>query len=268
MREGIPVLHSPILDTAKNLLLYRLTSFAPLFGHKLYTMPAVQKRYGKLCTYTLARSRDEFNILHRGIGLPASKIRFIPIGMRPSVEPEVAVDLGALRNKRWCLHVSQYTQDRKNLVRLAAACGRANISLVVCGDAGSERLKEEIKNKIGGRADCLFLDFVPASNLTWLYRNCHVFALPSLYEGVGLSALEAAYYGSPVVASKIGGTRDYLKEYAFYADPYSEDEILEAIHNALNATRNEGMALYIKENFTDVAVADNLLNLYRDAVAD
>jgi glycosyltransferase involved in cell wall biosynthesis len=52
--------------------------------------------------------------------------------------------------------------------------------------------------------DCVeFLGWRP--NLAQLFSSWQVFALPSLEEGFGISALEAMAAGLPVVASRVGG---------------------------------------------------------------
>lgn len=55
-----------------------------------------------------------------------------------------------------------------------------------------------------------FLGFVTDTNLAWLYRNAAVFVTLSRDEGFGLTPLEAAAAGCPIVASDIPPHREVL----------------------------------------------------------
>jgi len=44
-----------------------------------------------------------------------------------------------------------------------------------------------------------------------LYTQAHAFALPSLYEGYSVSAIEAATYGLPLIMTDVGGARDLIE---------------------------------------------------------
>jgi glycosyltransferase involved in cell wall biosynthesis len=266
VKQNIPIVHSPILDTTKNRLIYRMMSYAPMFGHMLYTMPATQKRYGHLFRLTFARSLDEFAILSQGIGVRRSRIKFVPIAMQPPTDTLEAVNISHLQGKDWCLHVSQYTQERKNVVRLAKACAQLGLKLVICGDAGGQSAKHEFLKNIQN-CDYTILDYVTPNQLSWLYNKCSVFALPSLYEGVGLVALEAAYTGCPIVASTVGGTRDYLQEHAFYANPHSIADIALTLKEALKVGRKNNIADHVRLNYTPFAVGNKLLNAYSEVIS-
>ena len=49
-----------------------------------------------------------------------------------------------------------------------------------------------------------------------------IFCLPSLYEGVGQSALDAAYHGMQVVTTDNTGLKDYLASSAHYIHPLNK----------------------------------------------
>lgn len=64
-----------------------------------------------------------------------------------------------------------------------------------------------------------------------------VFVHPALEENFGLTLLEAASCGLPIVATKIGGPRTILKdcENGFLIDPLNEEEMEEAIYKVLTS---------------------------------
>jgi len=61
---------------------------------------------------------------------------------------------------------------------------------------------------------------MPGSGLVTLYQGARVFALPSLYEGFGLPALEALACGVPVVASKGGSLPEVVGDAGVLLDPH------------------------------------------------
>src|SRR5262249_186670 len=53
--------------------------------------------------------------------------------------------------------------------------------------------------------------FMGAHELPWrLLAGCDVIALPSLWEGLWLSALEALAAGRPLVATRVGGANEFI----------------------------------------------------------
>jgi len=64
---------------------------------------------------------------------------------------------------------------------------------------------------------------VSRERLRDLYRQALCVAVPSLYEGFGLPALEALACGAPVIASAAGALPEVCGDAAVYADPQSAD---------------------------------------------
>lgn len=75
--------------------------------------------------------------------------------------------------------------------------------LVMVGDGPDRSLAEDLAAELGISGDVEFTG--PQTDVERLYRQSHLFLLPSDYESFGLSALEAMACGTPVVASRAGG---------------------------------------------------------------
>jgi alpha-1,3-rhamnosyl/mannosyltransferase len=69
------------------------------------------------------------------------------------------------------------------------------------------------------------LGYVPQEDVPALMRAATVFCFPSLYEGFGLPALEAAACGTPVLSSTTSSLPEVLGDAAEYVDPHSADSI-------------------------------------------
>ena len=92
-------------------------------------------------------------------------------------------------------------------------------------------------------------------------RTRGVFVNPALMEPYGLTLVEAAAHGLPVVATKIGGAQDIVGEieHGITVDPKSEDEIAYAIERVVTDTR-------LWNRFSGNAIA-NSRNMNWDAYA-
>jgi len=126
-------------------------------------------------------------------------------------------------------------EPRKNLSRLLDALQRLrqkgdNVRLVVVGSKGwlyegFFRRLEELQ-----LADAVLLPgYVPDADLPAVYSAARLFVLPSLYEGFGLSVLEAMACGTAVVCSRASSLPEVGGDAARYFDPTDVEEMAEAI---------------------------------------
>jgi glycosyltransferase involved in cell wall biosynthesis len=80
----------------------------------------------------------------------------------------------------------------------------------------------------------IFLGFVPEDLLPALYAGSSCFALPSLFEGFGLPALEAAAAGAPVVTANVSSLPEVMGKGAHYVNPESVESISSGISRVLD----------------------------------
>lgn len=106
---------------------------------------------------------------------------------------------------------------RKELHSLIAALGLlplAHWRLDVVGSTESDRrysayVKQQI-SEMGLESNIRLLGTLTGESLADRYRNCHVLAVPSSYEGFGIVYLEAMGYGLPAIASTSGAAREIV----------------------------------------------------------
>jgi glycosyltransferase involved in cell wall biosynthesis len=82
-----------------------------------------------------------------------------------------------------------------------------------------------------------WLGHVDDTDLPGLYAGASAFVLPSLYEGFGLTALEAMASGTPVVASDRGALPQVVGDAALLVDPEDPEGIADAVMRAIGDAR-------------------------------
>jgi glycosyltransferase involved in cell wall biosynthesis len=125
---------------------------------------------------------------------------------------------------------------RKNLNSVIKAFEKlkqeSDLHLVVVGgqgwgNTGVEALVEQLQLK--DRVH--FLGYVTDAQLRALYCKAAVFVYPSLFEGFGLTVLEAMASGCPVITSNLSCLPEISGDGALLIDPNSPEELAEAIYN-------------------------------------
>ena len=131
-------------------------------------------------------------------------------------------------------------QPRKNLVRLVEAFGTVadedpEISLVLAGGRGWKM--DEIDQAIDAsrhRNRIVLPGYVSDSDLLALYSAASALALPSLYEGFGLPALEAMACGTPVLVSNRGSLPEIVDDAAVVVEALDSTAIAAGLRQVLD----------------------------------
>ena len=176
--------------------------------------------------------------------------------------------------RRYLLFVGN-RQGYKNFTLFVKAISpilKRNKSLfLVCAGGGKFSMEEnKLLLKFGVSDQVLQLNFKLDSELAYIYKNALVYILPSLYEGFGLTVLEAFSMGCPVVASNTSSIPEVCGKSVVYIDPKNEMSMRNGIESVLTncSLRNRLIRLSQKENkrFSwDKCISETMLiynNLY------
>jgi len=219
---------SPIIDTNTPMWKYRLATHVGCSKLRLFTQNYALRKLKTDIKLFLARTNYEADYLRGGYGIEDKKIAIVPLSYR-----EDHYD-NTVEKEPFCLFVGTMTQPRKNVPRLIEAAKKYKFKLILAGNTGNAESERKLQSIIGGSPNIEIKGFISDIELTSLYNRAKVFALPSLNEGVGLVALEAAIHGCNIVITNLGGPKEYYeKEYVQLVNPYDIDEIGLAIMTAL-----------------------------------
>ena len=258
--RGMKIVVSPIIDTNQNKYLYRIST---RWGSKKMRLssPGYNLRSMSNCIdLFLARTEYEASYIKFGFGTSPDKVRVVPLSYRSNC---VTVDYA--KKEKFCFHVSSITQDRKNVMRLILAAIKYKFNLVLAGNIGTEEAFAPYKKLIDDNDNLQFLGFISDEELEDMYTRAKVFALPSINEGVGLVALEAAIHGCDIVITNVGGPKEYYTEStAFFVNPYSVDDIGKTIVGAMSETKQPALYKDVSERFNLDECITKLESCYND----
>ena len=173
------------------------------------------------------RSNEETEYLSFSCDIPKDKIYQIPLSVRfqpLDVMPE---------KENFCFHASRLYAANKNVARLIQAAIKYKFELYLGGVLNGKEEEDWLYSQIEGHENIHYIGLVSDDELKDWYRRAKVFALPSLNEGVGMVALEAAGYGAEIVLTNVGAPKEYWDGRARLVDPLSVDDIGKAIIECL-----------------------------------
>ena len=84
-----------------------------------------------------------------------------------------------------------------------------------------------------------FTGFVAAADMPRLWSEAGFYVFPSLFEGFGLSLIEAMARGIPCASSNNGSLGEIAGDVAITFDPYDVDSIADALKRLLEEPRPE-----------------------------
>jgi glycosyltransferase involved in cell wall biosynthesis len=228
-REGQKWFFSPILDSTASRVFYGALAKIPLEHYLVSFGPRLLRGFSMRTTVSV-RSSHERSYLEAIA--PGARIVENPIAvtLKDGLVCAPKVDLPT----KFALFVGNVSAERKNMLRLIEACDSLGLPLVLGGLLVQSPSMKLIEAQIAkSKIKVYRLGFLKETELRWLYQNCSVFCLPSLVEGVGQVAMEALYFGAPVVITSVGGPPDYFGDHAEYVNPHSAESIASAIVRAM-----------------------------------
>ena len=252
-----------------------------IHGSDIYNVALRSKLNFKLCKFALMRS--DFLIVNseyvkkkiiKGFGINKNKIKIISIGVR--------VDLFKPMNKEICrkklglglrgkiILFAGNIIEIKGVIYLIEAINLVRkkyrddtIKCILLGAKFNSKYVSSIlkKIKIFKLEDIIKLvGPVPYNEVPFWINASDVFVLPSLSEGFGLAALEALACRVPVVAARVGGLKEFIKdgETGFTVEPGNSKSIADIVTYILDSGKKD--IIIIEENGLKFAQSLSTIN--------
>ncbi|SHG39753.1 glycosyltransferase family 4 protein [Geodermatophilus nigrescens] len=209
VRAGVPTVatvHHPVaidrqLDLAAAPTLRRRLTLTRWYGFTAM-QARVAPRLDAVTTVSESSRRDIETHLH----VPATGIEVVPVGIDPDVfTPPPA---GRPRETDSIVVTTSADVPLKGLVHLLEAVAKLRterpVRLTVVGTARPGGPAETALDRLGIRDAVRFTGPLPEAHLVTLLQTATVAAIPSLYEGFSLPAVEAMACGTPLVTTDAG----------------------------------------------------------------
>lgn len=212
--------------------------------------------------------------LSETFGLDGGQVRVVEHGVDHERWRAPAADvIAAVRSRHgvpdeYLLYVGTLKRH-KNIATVLAAHGPQHPPLVLAGPGPSDLVRAGLTSR--ARGSVIALGRVSDTTLAALYAGARALALPSLYEAVGFTALEAMACGAPVVCSDGGGLPDTVGDAGLLVPPLD----VAAWREALSAVSEQellrrrlidaGSALVQRRSWQ--LAASRYVDIYREAAA-
>jgi glycosyltransferase involved in cell wall biosynthesis len=179
----------------------------------------------------------------------------------PGPKPPALVSRYGLAGKRVLLLLGRMEADERlkgfdEMIEALASLVADDPSLVCvfAGDGGDRDRLQRLAERRGVAGHVVFTGMVAEAEKVDHYRLADAFVMPSRGEGFGIVLLEALACGIPVVASRLDGGAEALRdgEMGILVDPDDPEELKKAIGEALARPRGvvpEGLAHFSFERF-------------------
>lgn len=257
----------PVIVTVQDVAWERLPAAYPARFRRyaqIFTHRSVRVASAVLTTST-ATARDLIELY----GVPAERIRVIPIGVRPGA------DL-ALERSPFVLYVGEF-EPRKRVLELieghrryyrAAPPSPPPCRLILAGSGGSQHAAAAA----AAADECQMIGFVDAARRDRLYREATLLVMPSAYEGFGLPVAEAMIRGCPTLVAANSSLPEVGGASALLMDASDPGAIAAALADALAdreglAARGRAGRVDAAARFSWPAIAAQIRGVYREVAA-
>ena len=159
-------------------------------------------------------SHDCLNSLDLPIDPPCSSVIPLPIPDLSTVSERMYVKIDQMHFTICGSGRLSQEKDWPTLIRAFAALlteREKPMRLVLFGEGDQHAVLKSLADDLGIAANVVFFNYVERATL--LKRLCHVdlFVLPSKFEGLGISAVEAMALGVPTITAAFPASMDYIR---------------------------------------------------------
>ncbi|MFN8526597.1 MAG: glycosyltransferase family 1 protein [Chloroflexota bacterium] len=297
-RERVDLLHSPYFAapliqthptvvTIHDVIPLVLAEYGRRETSRMYT--ALVSHTSRRANAIIAVSECSRRDIVRTLGIPHDKIHVIGNAVDPTYYPiKDSWLLAAVReryniSRKFILYFGGFDQ-RKNvhrIIRSYAALPPAlqdEYQLVIAGRIPLQLMghplypdPRPLVRELGMGDRIIFTGQIREQDKAPLYSGAAVYLFPSLYEGFGMTVLEAMACGAPVITSRLSALPEVVGDAGVLVDPYSEPAITEALGELLTSPGRRAelgsAARDRSRNFSWRQVAEQTVRVYEQVRA-
>jgi glycosyltransferase involved in cell wall biosynthesis len=208
-RAGIPTvatIHHPVAVDRRLELAAAPTLRRRLTLHRWYGFTGMQARVARRLDAVTTVSESSRRDIETEMGVPAAGVQVVPVGIDPDVFTPPAD--GAPRDPASIVVTTSADVPLKGLVHLLEALAKLRTErpahLTVVGTARPGGPAQAALDRLALRDAVRFTGPLPEADLVALLQRAAVVAIPSLYEGFSLPAVEAMACATPLVTTDAG----------------------------------------------------------------
>jgi glycosyltransferase involved in cell wall biosynthesis len=238
---------TPTVVTIHDVIPMRLPAYQPNSKVKAYMRLVAQASHNATAIITISQHarQDIINALK----LPPERIHVIYEAAGDEYRPVIDQEkLAAMRarygvGKRYIFYLGGMDQ-RKNVTQLVRAfahlhrqIGDPDLQLLIAGNPDKQQGPlfpdpRPVAADLGMTGQIIYR-FIEEEDKPAMYSGASLFVFPSLYEGFGLTPLEAMSCGAPVVCSNRTSLPEVVGEAAIMIDPDNLQELVAAMRRVL-----------------------------------
>jgi glycosyltransferase involved in cell wall biosynthesis len=211
------------------------------------------------------------------LGMPVERLRFLP-NVVDTEQFTQASEQGPAKNEVRLLAVGRLKEEKRFdrfLTILADLQLRSRVKLkaTIVGDGPKRESLERQAGELGLLAEVIEFSG-PVADMTRVYQRADILVLTSDWEGTPNVVLEAMAAGLPVVATRVGGVGEIVRqgETGYLAeagdDALIADSLLKLINNSpLRAAMGQRARQFVEVNHSPKRLAEILAGIYEVALS-
>ncbi len=143
----------------------------------------------------------------------------------------------------------------------------ANFKVVAIGEGALRQKLENLTRQLHLGEYIVFMGEKPYAEISYWFGASDVFCLPSIREGCPAVIMEALASGRPVVASRVGGIPELIKETnGILVEPRDVQGLCQALKTALNKKWEENKIRDSVTGYSWSNVAERYLGVFRETL--
>jgi glycosyltransferase involved in cell wall biosynthesis len=222
----------------------------------------------------VAVSKEVRNRLCEDLLIPENKVSVVLNGiyLKPfDLAPDKILRTQLLAGKQLSIVFTpaRLHEQKGHKYLIDAVASVPNAMFVLAGDGPERNFLEKYAFDRGVNERVIFLGY--RKDIAQLLASCDLFVLPSLYEGLPISIIEAMASGKPIIATDIGGNNEAIihGETGYLVPPKDSEKLAEIINMILanpSISINIGRAAKKRayEQFSSNAMIRNLTQIYEE----